>query len=337
MCLMLTSVIIHILILGNTIAEEISGVFISFDSLTFSHPRIQYNLPNIPTWTAVLSWELDGSEVEPYDTFTLTLPCVYDFLLDEIAVELEVDDVVYAFCLLNSGEAYVPFSTLDCTILDELTPETFVEGTISLPLTFNVGGSGFASDLESSTCFTEGENTVTFLDGENELSIETYFDVLPDSDPDDAHARTKYIPSFNRASHYLVLSNCPNGYNSGTIGFSLKDPNQQIDCAYIHFGVSDRFNDWLFPTKSDKFDCRYECTPSKLMVYFTNIKPGFRPFLDALVKVPPGVRFQPYNYVIYECTGSSTKKDDSFTRPGRAVRDIQPITSDVQIFVTTRT
>ena len=51
--------------------KEITGIFTSFDSLTYSDAgNYGYQGPGNPTWTATLGWSLDGSVASPGDTFT---------------------------------------------------------------------------------------------------------------------------------------------------------------------------------------------------------------------------------------------------------------------------
>ena len=61
-------------------AKVITGVFNSFDSLTWTKLVINYKGPNRPTWNAVLGWSLDGTSANPGDTFTLNMPCVLNLL-----------------------------------------------------------------------------------------------------------------------------------------------------------------------------------------------------------------------------------------------------------------
>ena len=44
-----------------------------------------------------------------------------------------------------------------------LTPSIKALGTVTLPLAFNVGGTGSSVDLEDSKCFTAGTNTKLHL------------------------------------------------------------------------------------------------------------------------------------------------------------------------------
>ena len=62
-------------------AKVITGVFNSFDSLTWTRAgNYAYKGPNRPTWNAVLGWSLDGTSANPGDTFTLNMPCVLNLL-----------------------------------------------------------------------------------------------------------------------------------------------------------------------------------------------------------------------------------------------------------------
>ena len=93
------------------------------------------------------------------------MPCVFKFTASQKSVDLTADGVKYATCQFYSGEEFTTFSSLKCTVNNNLRSSIKALGTVTLPIAFNVGGTGSSVDLEDSKCFTAGTNTVTFNDG----------------------------------------------------------------------------------------------------------------------------------------------------------------------------
>lgn len=294
------------------LADEISGVFTSFDSLTFSHPRLTYTPPNFPTWTAVFGWDLEGSTARPGDVFTLVMPCVFKFLTSTPYVELTADGVTYATCRLNSGEEFVLFSSMECTVSENLTPSSIVYGQVSVPLTFNAGGSGSETDIEASTCFVVGENTVTFTDGDNSLSIQVNFEANP-ADPSGLLSSQRVIQSLAKSLALVIIPDCPNGYASGTLGISSTADGYQLDCNSIEAGLTSGLNAWNNPIDNIDFPHTSQCTTKGFSISFLNIPAGYRPFINALATVPSTEQYRVAYEVKYTCVGGSYR-DDSMTR-----------------------
>ncbi|KAI5906184.1 Agglutinin-like protein 9, partial [Candida parapsilosis] len=273
-----------------TTAAQVSGIFTSFNSLTWKSASNYRNAaPNYPTWTAVLGWSLDGAKVNPGDTFTLTMPCVFKFITTQTSVDLSADGVSYATCQLNPGEILVTYSTLTCTVNSALRSNMEATGTLSLPLSFNVGGSGGNADVADASCFKVGQNTVTFTDGSNSISTTANF---KQGDYQlgtyDKFINYRLIPSLNEAQHYMVSGPCAKGYVSGTIGLATSDSGS-IDCSNWHVGYSNDFNEWAFPKSfSSDYTVTSSCSSSQLLVSFKNVPAGYRPFIDALFRVPNG-------------------------------------------------
>ena len=69
---------------------------------------------------------MDGTITSPGDTFTLVMPCVYKFMTYETSVQLTANSIAYATCDFDAGEDTKSFSSLKCTVTDELTEDTSV-------------------------------------------------------------------------------------------------------------------------------------------------------------------------------------------------------------------
>ena len=95
----------------------------------------------------------------------------FKFITDQTSVDLTADGVKYATCQFYSGEEFTTFSSLKCTVSNTLTSSIKALGTVTLPISFNVGGTGSSVDLESSQCFKAGTNTVTFNDGDKKSQL----------------------------------------------------------------------------------------------------------------------------------------------------------------------
>ena len=124
-------------------AKVITGIFDSFNSLTWTNAAsYSYRGPANPTWTAVIGWSLDGATASAGDTFTLDMPCVFKFITDQTSIDLVADGRTYATCNLNSAEEFTTFSSVSCTVTTTMTADTKAIGTVTLPFSFSVGGSG---------------------------------------------------------------------------------------------------------------------------------------------------------------------------------------------------
>ena len=227
-------------------AKVITGIFNSFDSLTWTNAaRYPFKGPGYPTWNAVLGWSLDGTVASPGDTFTLIMPCVFKFITNQTSVDLIADGADYATCQFHAGEEFTTFSSLTCTVSSALNPSIKALGTVTLPISFNVGGTGSSVDLENSKCFTAGTNTVTFTDGNNKISTTVEFNKTT-VDPSGYLTSARRIPSLNQVTSLYMAPQCVNGYTSGIMGIS-SNSGIDIDCSTVHVGISKGVNDWNFP------------------------------------------------------------------------------------------
>ncbi|EMG49002.1 hypothetical protein G210_0329, partial [Candida maltosa Xu316] len=321
---------------GHAIADDIPGVFTSFDSLTFSNPRLQYTPPNYPTWNAVLGWELDAAVARPGDKFTLFMPCVFKFVTDEQTVDLVVGNTVYGVCRMNSGEQFVSFSSLSCTVSNALTAGHHAIGQVSLPMTFNVGQSGSSVDLETSSCFKPGINTVTFEDGPNKLSIQADFQTGT-ADPSLVINSQRLIQSLEKSLAVLIAPDCPSGYSSGTIGFSSTDPAYQLDCSSADAGLTSQLNAWNNPEDKIDYPFTRSCTSKGFSISFSRIDAGFRPFLSALATVPSANTYKVSYTIRYTCSNDGKPHDERIEKTWNPYQRSNAGGQGVEIVVTTRT
>ena len=67
------------------------------------------------------------------------------------------------------------FSSMSCVVNNGLSSNIRAFGTVRLPISFNVGGTGSSVNIQDSKCFTAGTNTVTFTDGDHKISTTVNF------------------------------------------------------------------------------------------------------------------------------------------------------------------
>nr|AAD32849.1 agglutinin-like protein [Candida albicans] len=280
------------LYLSFATAKAITGIFNSIDSLTWSNAgNYAFKGPGYPTWNAVLGWSLDGTSANPGDTFILNMPCVFKFTASQKSVDLTADGVKYATCQFYSGEEFTTFSTLTCTVNDALKSSIKAFGTVTLPIAFNVGGTGSSTDLEDSKCFTAGINTVTFNDGSKKLSIAVNFEKST-VDRSGYLTTSRFMPSLNKIATLYVAPQCENGYTSGTMGFSTSYGDVAIDCSNVHIGISKGVNDWNHPVTSESFSYTKSCSSFGISITYQNVPAGYRPFIDAYISPSDNNQYQ---------------------------------------------
>ncbi|RCK66196.1 Agglutinin-like protein 5 [Candida viswanathii] len=245
----------------------------------------------------------------PGNTFTLMMPSVFKFIVTTPEVDLVASGKAYATCRLNVGEEFVPFSTVQCTVSDNVESGETYNGEVSLPFSFSAGASGSSTDIEASRCFVPGENTITFTDGDNRLSIHAYFEANP-TDPSGLISAQKLIQSPAQPLALVILPECRSRYLSG-ISFTAE--GYSIDCNSAQAGLTTELNAWIKPL--DVFDFPYtsECTCSGFSFSFLNIQLGYRVFLNALATVPTDAAYRVKYDLRYQCVdGDDT--DASMTK-----------------------
>ncbi|KAK6866917.1 Agglutinin-like protein 6, partial [Candida tropicalis] len=283
--------------------KEISGVFTSFDSLKWNEDSNDFRGPASPTWKATLGWSLDGTKVNPGDTFTLIMPCVFKFITEQTTIDLTANGVNYATCTFHAGEEFTAFSSVGCVVKDALKSNIQAFGTVTIPFTFNVGGTGTSVSLQDSTCFTTGDNIVTFQDGDNKLSITANFEPTGAS-RSDLIANARSIPSLEKMTHLVIAPDCPSGFKSGTISLNTNN-GAYIDCAQVHVGMTNFINPWNYPTNSEQnFSKQPTCNEGSFTLSFESVPAGFRPFFDVMV-TPKGKMGFDYKYSVVCADGES--------------------------------
>ena len=207
------------------------------------------------------------------------MPCVFKYTTSQTSVDLTADGVKYATCQFYSGEEFTTFSTLTCTVNDALKSSIKAFGTVTLPIAFNVGGTGSSTDLEDSKCFTAGTNTVTFNDGDKDISIDVEFEkstliqvdicMLPELCQVSIRSTLLWHHNVKMVTHLVQ-------WGSPVVG------DVAIDCSNIHIGITKGLNDWNYPVSSESFS--YTKTLHLMeFIKYQNVPAGYRPFIDAYI------------------------------------------------------
>ncbi|EGW31729.1 uncharacterized protein SPAPADRAFT_140900, partial [Spathaspora passalidarum NRRL Y-27907] len=303
---MLRFFIFSFLVLATATADQVSGIFTSFDSLVWQKAaNYPFAGPAYPSWISTLSWAIKGTDVSPGDTFTLTLPCVFKFTTSQTTVSLSVGSTNYATCTFNPGDVVVAFSQLQCVVSDSVTPSTDAHGTINFPVAFNVGGSALSTDLQDSTCFADGTNTVSYYDGDNKLSTSVQFTGGYNGSPSQIIYTNRVVPSLNKQQHMVIAGDCPAGYRSGSLGIQIANSGPKIDCSSIHIAITNALNAWYLPENADTdFSYTYSCSTTSFTINYQNIPAGYRPFIDTLVSVATGSSITTTYVNNYVCANS---------------------------------
>lgn len=297
-------------------AQEISGVFTSFKSLEYEAGANYANpkAPSNPSWVATLGWNLDGDTAKAGDTFTLNMPCVFKFTTTATEIDLKVDETSYASCSFIAGEILTDYSELKCVILPTVKKSVTYNGEISFPLTFNSGGSDNPVDLKCAKLQSSGlddvKQEVTWSDGSNELSVTADFrgGKLTTDDASEIAFRNRVIPSLNKQQHYLLGGDCPNGYKSGSLGFTI---NTGADCSSAGKGITDALNAWYMPFSSSDGTFTTSCSGNEYRVDYENVPAGSRPFISILsAPLNEGDNVHVTYLNTYTCADSNRKQDN---------------------------
>ncbi|EGW32687.1 uncharacterized protein SPAPADRAFT_137089, partial [Spathaspora passalidarum NRRL Y-27907] len=308
---MFSKILAFIFLATYVATTQVTGVFTSLDKVEFKpYSNKDPARPYQVHWEATMSWEIQGSKIQPLDTFTLDLPCVFKFITDEPYIALTVGSTEYAHCYFQAGEVFLTFSQLNCVALSSVKDSTDAHGTVRFPFTFNAGGSSLDVDLQCSKKFTSGSNIISFYEGDKEFRYSVNFvtQLLTHTDDITFHARS--IPTLNRLQTYVVAGKCTKGYTSGTLGFEMLDSSSKIDCNSYHASMSSQFNSWMMAGTAENMEMTVSCTDSVLIVEYQNIPVGYRPYLDANLAVQEGAATPMIYHNSYTCVGSRYETDN---------------------------
>lgn len=156
---------------------QVSGIFHTLYPIPYTRSD-SLALPSNPFWNVSLGWEIDGRNVRPGDTFTLSMPCVYKIPSSATSINLVVGSSPWATCQFYDSYGRTINSELRCVASSNVRQNAVARGRIAFPVSFNSGGSSDPVDLACARRFQVGTNTVVFNDGDNELNS-TFTSVAP--------------------------------------------------------------------------------------------------------------------------------------------------------------
>ena len=322
-------------------AAEVFGVFTKIDTIEH-HPNTGTYYPNIPenpSWKAVLDWSLSKEKYAAGDTFKLDLPCVSKFTSTTSSVSLNAAGVDYATCDFHNGLLTVPFSELQCTVLPTFTGARDVSGTVSFSFVFNIGSGGFGVDLTCAKKFQSGETTITWNDGKKDVSgVATFY---PGYSQDLGRLETgifnvRKLPDLGLfESSFLTTDRCPHGYD--VITFGMRVPSgTNIDCLSTHVGITNDLNDWYKPKSIKDFPFSGRCERDGYVVTMRDVPAGYYPVMDFLER--PGQGYIQLQYVdTFVCAGYSEQIDLTTNINWNGYQDSDPGSEGNVVIYTTKT
>ncbi|KAK6459856.1 agglutinin-like protein, partial [Scheffersomyces coipomensis] len=270
--------------------------------------------PESAGWNAAIGWTLSNATAQPGDAFALNMPDVFGFDSDSDSdsttttkrmmkrattnptIYLSSDGISYASCELISAGLTGNSSSIQCTILDSintLPAGTPIDGELIVPIVFNVGGSGSASDLAAANAIQPGPQVITFDDGDFDISLDVDFAAGASSpeDPDDIVYAIRAMPWDNEDSIYVLGGSCGTNLSvSGDLGIQVTDGS--LDCSSYEALMTNNLNAWYFP-KSDEVIpsvSLVSCSSSEILISYENLPLGYRAFMD-LLAVPDSTDF----------------------------------------------
>ncbi|ODV76727.1 uncharacterized protein CANTADRAFT_41270, partial [Suhomyces tanzawaensis NRRL Y-17324] len=309
--------------------KEISGVFTSLDSIVFKCQNNALNpIPATPSWIATLVWGMDSTLVSPDDTFTLTMPCVFSIPLGSNTLDLQAEGKTYATCLVTAGGVSLPYSTIQCTVTNDILLGDVVEGTVFFPVTFNGGGSSSPADLECAVKITSGRNNIAFLDGSSLLSTVVDFNEGSENGKD-LLLLNNYIKSLPASNNLQALvmgsGNCQGQTSVSLVAMtvSVGGINAAIDCDSLEPHVTNGINDWSFPESSEPgdFDFYTECSPGRVLFLVNDLAPGLRPYMNFAFSDPTSDAIQVQVSVSNACDDGTEYTDAYLTIYNRLVNE----------------
>ncbi|EDO17629.1 hypothetical protein Kpol_1004p1, partial [Vanderwaltozyma polyspora DSM 70294] len=266
--------------------EEISNV--EFSSLEYT-PLHDVLYPHL-TWSTSLKFNLpDASLINEGDHFTLTFSRVYRAKFDgnNNTFFVSLDDGTNLFqCLPTQQAAYLYNETvISCYALTPLYDYQSLSGVITLGLSFNNGDRLTSNALENAKFFHSGEMDLPIHE---QLSASITFEAATFNDVIYAVSRTT---TYDSLESYFLSMKCENGFLVGgtqEINFDVNNGGYTLDCSSIQTYISDKYNDWWFPTDYEDSKAEVYCFGNNLWITMPQTKPNFTLWVNALQYVPEG-------------------------------------------------
>nr|QTC10013.1 agglutinin-like protein [Spathaspora passalidarum] len=134
-----------------------------------------------------------------------------------------------------------------------------------------------------------------------------------------------------------MAGNCPNGYQSGTLGYKIDTSGVKLYCEMANAFITNSLNAWYVPTSTSDHPFTSSCDETTYMVKYSNIPAGYRPFIDLFVKPPKGVTYYITYIDQYTCVGSPKLINNNYSTGRAGFANTNPYTDGREFVLTTRT
>ena len=327
-------------------AAELSNVDL-FD-LTISPTSQKY--PHLG-WSASFSFFIaDTANVAIGDTFTLDLEHVYRVKFgattDTSSMIATLDDGTEALrCYVTQQAAYLHANSIVvCQIITDVAKYGFASGHISFQFNFNSGDSVYPFELQNANYFHAGTMTVPFG---SQLSANVEFDAVPKPQSIYSTARST---TYGTTELYYLSMICDGGKLLGGvqhIEFETENGPNPINCDAFQSFLSDKYNDWWFPTSGTNTNVDVVCYKNSAIITAPEGKEGDMLFFNVLQDLNSGENILKHKVdAHYSCldTASNTTYTSSIVTtlhyavtPGAAAVAISAVTPATPATVTSET
>lgn len=290
----------------QTFAKEIDEVSYSNLKLT---PLTSLRYPH-QGWSASFDFKIKkASSVSKGDHFSLNFPNVYRIKFDDnkMTTNATLQDGSKAFeCFAAQQAAYKNQDTIfKCVVIKDLSSYSSLSGSLSFGLSFSSGGSAYQYELQNADKFHSGTMQVSLTD---QLSASVDFDSANSTKDIYTIGRST---TFNSLESYYLAMSCPNGYLLGgtqTINYDKQGKGYDLDCSSVQVHLSDQFNDWSLPLKSDHANARVDCSSNTLKVNMNQTKANQKLWINALQGISDGINTIQHEVDLqYSCSNTEKK------------------------------
>ncbi|ODV75650.1 uncharacterized protein CYBJADRAFT_171555, partial [Cyberlindnera jadinii NRRL Y-1542] len=244
----LTSVLSTFLLAASYVcAKEVDGVFTSVNRISKSSDSQTSTQIPFDWYDVEVGWTIDTSKIETGDTFSLTMPYVYQVRILNNGIlstyfDITSDDKTIASCDVDNAGGRSLETTITCTLTADLSSYTTFSGTADFLIVFDAGGR--TETIESAKKWTSGSNVVTF---NGDLSSQVSFSGINTSGRQFISRITMRGDTFYYYAAPAQL--CRGGaISSGTFTFEIENDGYELKLEDVEAYYTNQFNSFGFPT-----------------------------------------------------------------------------------------
>ena len=302
-------------------------------------------------WSASFSFFIsDTSNVAVGDTFSLDLEHIYRVKFgattDTSSMIASLDDGTEALrCYVTQQAAYLyQKSIVVCQIISDVAKFGFASGHISFQFNFNSGDSVYPFELQNANYFHSGTMNIPFG---SQMSTNVQFDAIPKPQSIYSTARST---TYGTTELYYLSMICDGGKLLGGvehIEFETENGPNPINCDAFQSFISDKYNDWWFPTSGTNTNVDVVCYKNSAIITVPEGKEGDMLFFNVLQDLNSGENILQHKVdAHYSCldTASNTTYTSSIVTtlhyavtPGAAAVSISAVTPEVPVTLTSTT